>query len=74
MTIFDLRRAYHDSLSNMRGWLGDQAVAGQLTMLDKLSILDAWQQEMVEFFERHGHCFSCSRRLDRCTCPHESAT
>jgi hypothetical protein len=71
MTIFDLRRAYHDSLSNMRGWLGDTTVSGNLTVLDRLSILDAWQQEMVEFFERHGHCFACNRRLERCRCRHE---
>ena len=63
MTIFDLRRAYHDSLSNMRGWLGDNDLSGNLTVLDRLSILDAWQQEMVEFFEKHGHCFACNRRL-----------
>ena len=68
MTIFDLRRAYHDSLSNMRGWLGDTSLAGRLTMLDKLSILDAWQQEMSEFFERNGYCFVCNRRLVRCEC------
>ncbi len=71
MTIFDLRRAYHDSLSNMRGWLGDTDVSGRLTMLDKLSILDAWQQEMVEFFERNGHCFACNRTLGRCDCPND---
>ena len=71
MTIFDLRTAYHDSLLNMRGWLGDTAVSGRLTMLDKLSILDAWQQEMVEFFERNGHCFACNRALGRCECPND---
>jgi len=71
MNIFLLRRAYHDSLSNMRGWLGDANLSGQLTVLDRLSILDAWQQEMVEFFERNGHCFSCNRRLERCICPRE---
>ena len=71
MTIFDLRRAYHDSLSNMRGWMGDKAVSGRLTMLDRLSILDAWQQEMVEFFERNGHCFACNRSLGRCECPND---
>lgn len=71
MTIFDLRRAYHDSLSNMRGWLGDSTLSGRLTMLDKLSILDAWQQEMVEFFERNGHCFVCSRPIERCECPND---
>jgi hypothetical protein len=71
MTIFDLRKAYHDSLSNMRVWLGDQTISGRLTVLDRLSILDAWQQEMVEFFEKNGHCFTCNRRLDRCRCPKE---
>ncbi len=69
MTIFELRRAYHDSLSNMRGWLGDSSVAGGLTVLDRLSILDAWQQEMMEFFEKNGYCFACSRRIERCRCP-----
>jgi hypothetical protein len=69
MTIFDLRRAYHDSLSNIRGWFGDAALSGRLTVLDRLSILDAWQQEMVEFFEKNGYCFACNRRLGRCRCP-----
>ena len=71
MTIFQLRRAYHDSLSNMRGWLLDTSVSGQLTVLDRLSIIDAWQQEMVEFFVKNGYCFACCRRLPRCTCPRE---
>lgn len=69
MTIFELRQAYHESLSNMRGWLGDHALSGRLTVLDRLSILDAWQQEMIEFFENHGFCFSCNRRISRCRCP-----
>ena len=69
MEIFELRRAYHDSLDNMRVWLGDSTISGQLTVLDRLSILDAWHQEMVEFFERNGHCFRCNRRLGRCACP-----
>jgi hypothetical protein len=71
MTIFELRRAYHTSLENIRGWLGDEDLAGRLTRLDRLSILDAWHQEMVEFFETNGHCFSCNRRLSRCRCPRE---
>ena len=70
-TIFEIRRAYHDSLSNMRSWLTDTRVAGGLTTLDRLSIIDAWQQEMVEFFERNGYCFACNRRLSRCRCPKE---
>ena len=45
MTIFDLRKAYHTSLSNIRGWLGDSSLSGRLTVLDRLSILDAWHQE-----------------------------
>jgi len=71
MTIFQLRRAYHDSLSNMRGWLLDTTLSGQLTALDRLSIIDAWQQEMVEFFVDNGYCFSCNKRLTRCSCPKE---
>jgi len=73
MNIFELRRAYHDSLHNMRGWLGDDALSGRLTVIDRLSILDAWQQEMVEFFERNGHCFACNRRLSRCRCPKDQS-
>lgn len=68
-SIFDLRYAYHTSLSNMRSWLGDTAVSGHLTVLDRLSILDAWQQEMLEFFEKNGYCFSCNKTLERCKCP-----
>lgn len=71
MTIFELRRAYHDSLHNMRGWLGDTRLSKGLTAIDRLSILDAWQQEMVEFFEKHDHCFACYRPLARCRCPKE---
>ena len=71
MTIFDLRQAYHNSLSNMRGWLGDNSLSSRLTVLDRLSILDAWQQEMIEFFARNGHCFACNRRLSRCACPRD---
>src|SRR5882672_2662036 len=69
MTIFHLRRAYHDSLSNMRGWLLDTSFSERLTVLDRLSIIDAWQQEMVEFFTKNGYCFVCNRRVSRCTCP-----
>ena len=68
MTIFELRTAYHDSLANMRVWLSDDALSGNLTVLDRLSILDAWQQEMLEFFESNGFCLQCSRRLSRCAC------
>lgn len=72
MTIFELRQAYHGSLANIRGWLGDDALAGRLTALDRLAIIDAWQQEMVEFFQKHGHCLACCRPLRRCHCPNEA--
>lgn len=74
MTIFELRRAYHDSLDNMRGWLGDKHLSGGLSKLDRVAILDAWQQEMIEYFARHGHCFACNRRLSRCRCPSEPSS
>jgi len=71
MTIFELRRAYHDSMYNIRDWMEDSSVSGRLTRLDRLSILDAWHQEMVEFFQSHGHCFTCSRPTGRCRCPED---
>jgi hypothetical protein len=69
MTIFEIRRAYHSSLANMVNWLHDSDISRRLTNLDRLSILEAWKQEMIEFFENNGHCFHCNRRLDRCHCP-----
>jgi hypothetical protein len=72
VTIFELRSAYHDSLANMRVWLGDSNLSGRLTVLDRLSILDAWHQEMAEFFERNGFCLGCNRPLHRCDCPKEA--
>ena len=35
MSIFELRRAYHNSLRNMRGWLGDDALSGRLTVINR---------------------------------------
>jgi hypothetical protein len=68
MTIFELRRAYHDSLTNMKSWFSDPGLSGRLDSIDRLSILDAWQQEMIDFFEKNGYCFECNRRLERCHC------
>ncbi len=68
MNIFELRRAYHDSLANIRSWFSDSSLSGHMTVLDRLAFLDAWRQEMVEYFERHGYCLACSRRLERCLC------
>jgi hypothetical protein len=67
-TIFDLLTAYHRSLENMRSWLDD----APLSRVERIGIIDAWQEEMREFFEEHGYCFGCNRRLDRCSCEEPS--
>ena len=63
-TIFELLTAYHRSLDNMKSWLSD----APLSRVERIGIIDAWQDEMREFFEQNGHCFGCNRRLDRCQC------
>jgi len=35
---------------------------------EKMGFIDAWQEEMAEFFARHGYCFACNRVLERCEC------
>jgi hypothetical protein len=33
-----------------------------------MGFIDAWQEEMADFFARHGFCFACNKRLERCDC------
>jgi hypothetical protein len=35
---------------------------------EKVGFIDAWQEEMADFFAEHGYCFACNRRLERCSC------
>jgi len=62
--IFNLLRAYHESRENIRLLL-DMSGMGDY---EKMGFIDAWQEEMADFFARHGYCFACNRRLERCEC------
>jgi hypothetical protein len=64
MKIFDLLRAYHESRENIRLLL-DLSDMGDY---EKMGFIDAWQEEMADFFARHDYCFACNRRLGRCQC------
>ena len=68
-TIFDLLTAYHRSLENMKSWLND----APLSSVERIGIIDAWQDEMREFFAENGYCFACNRRLERCRCEESSS-
>jgi len=63
-SIFELLSAYHRSLENMKAWLHEAS----LSEVERIGIIDAWQDEMREFFALHGYCFGCNRCLDRCDC------
>lgn len=63
-SIFELLSAYHRSLENMKAWLHEAT----LSEVERIGIIDAWQDEMREFFAVHGYCFGCNRNLERCEC------
>ena len=62
--IFELLRIYHQSRENIRLLLEMSHMADY----EKIGFIDAWQEEMAEFFARNGYCFACNRLLDRCEC------
>jgi hypothetical protein len=63
-SIFQLLTEYHTSLDNMRSWLHDST----LDEVERMGIIDAWQEEMKQYFKKHGFCFACNRPLLRCRC------
>ena len=63
-TIFELLSEYHRSLDNMKGWLQEYP----LDESERIGIVDAWQQEMKDYFQTNGFCFACNRPLTRCRC------
>lgn len=63
-SIFQLLSAYHQSLENMRSWLAE----ADLNDLERIAIVDAWQDEMKQWFSENGYCFACSKPLGRCSC------
>lgn len=60
----ELMRIYRRSLENMKEWLQDSS----LRFDEKLGIIDAWLEELREFYRVNGHCFACEKPLDHCTC------
>jgi hypothetical protein len=62
--IFQLLSEYHTSLDNMRSWLHDST----LDEVERMGIIDAWQEEMRQYFKKNGFCFACNRPLLRCRC------
>ena len=62
--IFELLRAYHASRENVRLLL---ELSG-MSDYEKVGFIDAWQEEMADFFAENGYCFACNRTLGRCDC------
>ncbi|PYS96597.1 MAG: hypothetical protein DMF50_03920 [Acidobacteria bacterium] len=62
--IFELLRVYHRSRENIRVLLD----MSDMALYEKMGFIDAWQEEMAEFFAQNGYCFACNRLLDRCGC------
>jgi hypothetical protein len=62
--IFELLRVYHRSRENIRLLLEMSDMADY----EKIGFIDAWQEEMADYFARHGYCFACNRALARCEC------
>ena len=62
--IFDLLRVYHESRDNIRLLLE----LSRMNDYEKVGFIDAWQEEMAEYFAQNGYCFACNRELARCDC------
>ena len=62
--IFELLKAYHESRENIRALVD---MSG-MREYEKVGFIDAWQEEMADFFADNGYCFACNRRLERCGC------
>ena len=62
--IFELLQVYNRSRENIR------MLVGMSPMIDyeKIGFIDAWQDDMADYFARHGYCFACNRLFDRCRC------
>jgi hypothetical protein len=63
-TIFQVLTDYHRSLDNMKSWLAELSI----DHVERVGLVDAWQEEMKEYFQRNGFCFGCNRPLPRCRC------
>ncbi len=63
-SIFELLRTYHESRENIRLLIE----VSSMTDYEKVGFIDAWQEEMADYFATHGYCFACNRLLTRCAC------
>ena len=62
--IFELLGVYHRSRENIRILLD----LSTMSDFEKVGFVDAWQEEMADYFASHGYCFACNRLLERCEC------
>ncbi len=62
--IFELLRVYHQSRENIRILLEMSSMSDY----ERMGFIDAWQEEMADFFAKNGFCFACNRLLARCDC------
>ncbi len=62
--IFELLRIYHQSRENIRLLLE----MTNMSDYERMGFIDAWQEEMADYFSRNGFCFACNRLLGRCEC------
>ena len=62
--IFDLLRIYNQSRENIRLLLEMSDMADY----ERMGFIDAWQEEMADYFASNGYCFACNRLLERCEC------
>ena len=62
--IFDLLRDYHRSRENIRLLIS----MTDMSDYEKVGFIDAWQEEMADYFAGNGYCFACNRPLERCDC------
>jgi len=62
--IFELLRTYHLSRENIRLLIDMSGMSDY----EKIGFIDAWQEEMADFFARNGFCFACNRLIEQCAC------
>ena len=62
--IFELLQVYNRSRENIRLLLD----LSRMSDFEKVGFVDAWQEEMADYFAHHGYCFACNRLLERCEC------
>ena len=62
--IFELLKTYNESRENIRLLVE----MSPMSDYEKVGFIDAWQEEMADYFAQNGYCFACNRRLQRCSC------